>query len=164
MTQIPNSHVADALTLTGADGRIDFFELTPTGGTGTLYFKNDNDVTWMGNTYTGLPIGFTGEKDSVTASASPRMTIGQPNLDLSMFKGLIRAGSLDDALIVRKTALLYDVIANNDIKISHTYRVGVVEAYGRSSISLQLRRFSGARRTTLPFRQYLPPAFPYVKI
>lgn len=164
MTQHPVTHVNDALSLT-ADARLDFFILTPSIGTGTIYFRPDNDVTWRGNTYLGLPLSFTGEKDSAEGGgSSPRLQIGSPNIDLSIFKSHIRDGSLDNAVVVRKTALLTDVLADNNIYSSKTYRVETVENYSRSSISLLLARFSGARRTTIPFRQFLPPDFPFVSL
>ena len=165
MTQLhPSSHVTDALSLV-ADARLDFFILTPSVGTGTIFFRPDNDITWMGNDYLGLPLSFTGEKDSVEGGgASPRLQIGSPNIDLSPFKSHIRDGSLDNAVIERRTALLADVLANNNIYSRRVYRVATVENYSRSSISLLLARFSGARRTTIPFRQFLPPDFPFVSL
>ena len=162
---LPPTHVANNLVLQGADAEIELYELTPAFGTGTLHFKNDNDVVWLGTTYSGLPLVMSGEKQSVEGGGEdPRMTIGQPNLDLSQFKALIAAGSLDGAIVVRKTVLLDNIIGNHDIKVTRTYRVGVVQSYSRTQISLILRRFSGLKRVQIPFRQFVPPAFPYVVI
>lgn len=165
MSEFPSSHIDNALTLRGAEPEIDLFELTPSDGTGVLAFKPDDTVTWLGRQYAGIPMSFSGDQDSASGSTvSPRMVLGQPNSDLSMFKNLIREGTLDNATIIRKTVLLADIIADRDIKVIRGYRVGVVEGYGRSSITMLLRKFSGARRTTMPFLQFLPPAFPHVKL
>lgn len=162
---IPDSHIDNALQLTGADAEIDLFELTPSVGTGVISFTSDSDLTYRGVVYTGVVMTLDGEKASVEGgTADPQLKIGQPNLDLSMFKPLIRSGALDNAIIVRKTVLLSDLLANVDVKTTRTYRVGMVQGYNRSQITLLLRRFSGTRRVKLPFRQFLPPAFPYVLV
>lgn len=162
---LPPSHISDALTLEGADGLVDLYELTPSIGTGTLHFKADNDVEWLGVVYTGVPMQMSGESNAAEGgNGDPQMTIGQPDIDLSMFKPLIRTGALDNAIITRKTVLLTDILANNDIKVTRTYRVGVVQRYSRSNINLLLRRFSAAKRVQLPVRQFLPPAFPYLVV
>jgi lambda family phage minor tail protein L len=71
---IPIEHIQDSQKLL-ADAEIDLFELTPTGGGGTVYFKADNDVTWQGHTYEGLPITFVGFKKSTDGSAvMPKLT------------------------------------------------------------------------------------------
>lgn len=162
----PPSHVTNSLVLTGAEPEIDLWELSPSDGTGLVCFKADNSVTWLGTLYYGLPMSFTGEKDAGGGNGgdSPVIELGQENLDLSLFKPLIRNGSLDNAVIVRKTVLLADMLANLDVKVVRSYRIGVVTGYSRTKVSLMLRHFSGARRATIPFRQYLPPAFPHVSV
>ena len=163
VTALPPEHIVDAHKLT-ADGAVDLFELTPVTG-GIVRFKADNDVTWRGNLYTGLPLALTGVKLSAdSAGATPKLIIGQPNLNLSMFKPLVYDGGLDGAFIRRHRILLDHLISNQDIKQSFSYVVRRVEGYSRSQITLQLTSASDTMSFTLPFVQYLPPAFPAVAI
>jgi phage-related protein len=164
VTTIPIEQINDAHKLT-ADGELDLFVLTPTGSGATLHFKGDNDVTWQGNAYTGLPMTFTGEIRSVQGGArQPRLIIGQENVNLSIFKGLVFDGTLDGASIIRYHILLTDLLANNNIKTTHYYRVKRIESYSRSSINLQLAMLSDSLNFTMPFRTYTPPAFPAVSV
>jgi len=164
MAQIPLQHIEDSHKLI-ADARIDLYELTPAGGTGTLLFKPDNDATWMTRFYRGLPMVLSGEKKTSDAGlVMPKMTIGQENIDLSEFKGLIYDETIDNAIIVRYTVLLDNLINNRNIREVQTYRVKRVEEYGRSRIVLQLATLSDALGFSMPFRQYLPPAFPSVQM
>ena len=160
---IPISHVEDAHKLQ-ADAEIHLYQIFPLSG-GTVYIKNDNPYTWLGNLYEGLPCAITGEKASADVSTpTPRMTIGQENLDLLPFKGLINDGYLDGARIVRHTVLLQNMLANANIKLTHHFRVKKVESYSRSRISLLLSTYSGAINQSFPIRQYVPPAFPWVEL
>lgn len=164
MTQVPVEHIADSHKLI-ADGRVTLFELTPSGGGGTVRFKPDNTVTWRGNVYTGLPIAVTGEKKSSDSGLSmPKMVIGQPDIDLSLFKPLIYDGYLDNAVIIRYTVLLEHVIANLLIREVSTFRVKRVEEYSRSRVSLQLATISDSLGFQMPYRSYLPPDFPSVQM
>lgn len=164
MAEIPLEHIKDSHQLL-SDGRVDLFELTPSGGTGVVRFKNDNDVTWRGNTYTGLPVAMSGEKKSAdTGLSMPKLQLGQPNIDLSQFKPLVYDGYLDNAVIIRITVLLDNLINNRLIREINTYRVKRVEQYSRSQISLQLATLSDSMGFSLPYRQYLPPAFPSVQM
>lgn len=163
MPSLPQNHVEDSLKLQGADGRVHLYELSPLSG-GTIYFKPDNPLTWQGHLYEGLPCAITGDEISTEKSPTPRMTIGQENLDLLPFKGLIHDGYLEGATLVRKIVLLDDLINDRNIKRTSYFRVKRVESYSRSSISIVLATFSGAVNQTLPFRQYLPPNFPWVDL
>lgn len=164
MTTIPAEHIVDAHKLS-ADAEIDLFELTPASGTGTLHFKADNDITWRGTEYYGIPLQFTGENLSAQGGPSqPRLAIGQENIDISLFKPLVFDGTLDGAIIIRSHLLLDDVLNNRLIRSVHHYRVRRVESYSRSSINLQLSSMSDALGFTMPFRSYLPPAFPGVSL
>lgn len=164
MGALPPEHIADSQLIL-ADGRIDLFEMTPSGGTGVIRFKNDNDVTWRGNLYTGVPLTLTGEKKTSDVGLSmPKLQIGQANVDLSLFKGLVYDGYLDNAIIVRMTVLLDNIINNRLIREVNTYRVKRVEQYGRSQILMQLATLSDSLGFSLPYRQFLPPAFPSVQM
>jgi lambda family phage minor tail protein L len=162
VTAIPSGHIQDAQKLT-ADAEIDLFELTPAGGGGTVYFKADNDLTWQGQTYEGLPITLNGIKKSSDGSAlMPKLTLGDGSIDLSPFKPLAYDGYLDGATVVHKKVLLDNAKANLPVYEKWTYRVKRVPSYNRLLIELQLATASDALGFTLPFRQYFPPAFPAV--
>lgn len=164
MADIPIEHIKDSHKLL-ADGRVDLFELTPSGGTGVVRFKNDNDVTWRGQLYRGLPCSMTGEKRTAdTGLSMPRLQIGQPNIDLSEFKPLVFDGYLDNAIVVKQTVLLDNLLNNRLIRELSTYRVKRVEQYSRSQISLQLATLSDSLGFSLPYRQFLPPGFPSVQM
>lgn len=163
MTAIPQSHIEDAHKLI-ADAKISLYKLYPVSG-GTIYFKGDNSVTWLGDLYEGIPCELGGEKlSSDTSTPTPRLAIGQQDLDLLPFKGLINDGLLDGAKLVRHKVLLDNIINNINVKETTTFRVKRIESYSRTSISLVLATYSGATSQTLPHRQYLPPDFPYVQI
>lgn len=162
MTTIPASHISDAHSLS-ADAEIDLFELTPAGSTAKLYFKADNPVTWQGNLYNGMPLVFTEDSKTTTAGSSlAKLAIGQENIDLSAFKPLVFDGSLDGARIIRRHLLLDDLVNNRNVCAVYNYRVRRVESYSRSNVNLQLAPWSGGMKFSMPFRQYLPPAFPAV--
>lgn len=163
MPSFPITHVQDAHKLI-ADGKVDLFQIMPVSG-GTLYLKGDADFTYLGVKYEGIPIGITGEKFSADVSTpTPRMVIGQDNLDLLPFKGLMHDGYLDGARVVRYRVLLDDMLKQLNSKQISYFRVKRVENYSRSKISLLLSTMSGALSQTFPFRQYTPPAFPWVDI
>lgn len=160
---VPSNHIADALKLQ-SDGKLHLFEVYPVNG-GSIFIKSDNPVTWLGNDYEGVPCVVSGETKSNDGSTpTPRMVIGQEDMDLLPFKGLINDGWLDGATIIRKKVLLDDLLANRDIKEVTNFRVKRVESYSRTKISLVLASFSAALSQTVPFRQYVPPDFPWVDL
>lgn len=162
MAQIPISHIEDAHKL-DADAKIDLYQLSPSIGTGTIYFKNDNDVMWRGLKYEGIPLKMDGETfTSQGTSPQPTFTIGQEDIDLSAFKPLIWSGGLDNARIVRHRVLLDNLLNNRDIKETSIFRVKRIDGYSATQIKLSLAVFSPAGPTTIPFRQYIPPDFPFV--
>jgi phage-related protein len=163
MSAIPQGHIADALKLQ-ADGKLHLFEVFPVSG-GSIFCKADNPVTWLGLDYEGLPMQLSGEgKSNDGSTPTPRLQIGQEDMDLLPFKGLINDGWLDGATIVRKKVLLDDLLANRDIKETTTFRVKRVESYSRTKVTLLLATFSAAISQTVPFRQYTPPDFPWVDL
>jgi len=161
---IPSQHIAEAHKLT-ADAEIDLFQLVPNDGSGTIYFKADNDITWRGDDYTGLPLSFTGlKRSSDGGSSQPRLVVGQENTDLSFFKPLVHDGYLDGAIITHYRVLLSNIIANLAISERTFYRVRRPENYNSSIITLSLSTASDNTAFTLPLSQYYPPAFPAVMI
>lgn len=160
---LPTEHIQDAHKLV-ADGRVELFALSPVAGS-TVYFKPDNDVTYQGIFYKGMPVSLTGEKMSSDAGwQQPKLQIGQPNIDISSFKALLFDGYVDNALVVRTTVLREHLEADADINRVRTYRVKRVEGYGRTQILLQLATVSDALGFMMPHRLYLPPAFPSVRV
>ena len=164
MQAIPTEHVTDSHQLVG-EGRVDLFSLTPAGGSATVHFKADNTVTYRTVIYNGLPLQLSGERrNSDQGLSMPKLTVGQPDIDLSLFKPMIYDGWLDNAIIVRQIVLTNNMIANVNIKELRTYRVKRVEQYSRTQIILQLATLSDSLGFMMPYRQYLPPAFPSVKL
>lgn len=159
MSERPTTHIDDSLKLV-ADGKVVMFEIEPSDGTGVLRIKPDNTVDWLGNTYTGVPMQLSGEKkQSDTGYANPRLTIGQENADLSLFKPLIADGSLDNATI-RKITVLLDHLKNNvNIKETMTYRVKQVQGYSSTQITLLLATYSDSLGFDLPIMAYDQPDF-----
>lgn len=163
MAIIPASHIDDSQLLE-ADGIIELFTLTPRIG-GTLHFKPGADATWQGNAYVGLPCSISGmRKSSENSSQQPRLTIGTPDIDLSIFKPLVFDGYADGATVVYMRVLLAHLIANSNIKESNSFRVKRIESYSRSQIVLGLSTASDAMQFTIPNVQYYPPDFPAVMI
>jgi phage-related protein len=164
MAEIPAEHIQDSHKLV-ADGRVELFELTPSGGSGTIYFKADNTVTWRGHEYVGLPLTITGERKSADQGLTmPRLQVGSPDSNLSLFKPLVYDGYLDNAIVVKQTVLLDNLINNRLIREFMIYRVKRVERYSRTQILMQLATLSDSLGFNLPYRQYLPPAFPSVQM
>jgi phage-related protein len=164
VTTIPDEQIVDAHKLS-ADAEIDLFQLTPSGGGGTIHFKADDEVTWRGTVYYGLPIVFSGDGASAQGGASqPRLAIGNENTNLSMFKPLVFDGTIDGASVIRTHILLDDLVNNRLVRTLFYYRVRRVESYNRNSINLQLSSQSDALSFTMPFRSFLPPAFPAVTL
>lgn len=158
----PVTHVDEALKLE-ADAEVPLFQLYPLSG-GTIYFKPDNTLTWQTHEYEGLPCSLTGEEKDTNKTPMPRLQIGQEDLDLLAFKGLVHAGNLDGATLVRHVVLLDDLINDINVKKTTYFRIKQVEHYSRTNISAVLATFSGAINQTVPFRQYIPPDFPWVDL
>lgn len=162
MPTLPQEHIDDSHKLI-ADGRVDLFALSPAIGS-TVFFKPDNDVTWQGVFYKGIPCQLTGEQMSGEGWKPPKLQIGQPDIDISAFKALLYDGYVDNATVVRYRVLREHLEDDLDIKVTQTYRVKRVEGYGRTQIILQLATISDALGFTMPHRLYLSPAFPSVRI
>lgn len=163
MSALPQSHIEDAHKLI-ADGKVSLWQILPVSG-GTIYLKGDIDYEYLGVKYEGIPIQISGEKMSAdTSTPTPRLVIGQENLDLLPFKGLIHDGYLEGARIVRHKVLLTDMINQVNSKQTDYFRVKRVENYTRTKITLLLSTASGASNQSYPYRQYTPPAFPWVDL
>lgn len=163
MTAIPYNQIVDAHSLI-ADGEVFLYEISPVSG-GTLYLKSGPEYTYLNRKYESIPITITGERFSAdTSTPTPRMTIGQEQVNLLPFKGLIHEGYLEAARIVRHKVLLDDMLSQTNAKKTSYFRVKRVEDYTSTKISLLLSTLSGASNQSYPFRQYTPPAFPWVDL
>lgn len=164
MTTIPPDHIKDSQELI-ADGEVYLYEITPSTGTGVLRIKPDNSVTWLGQEYTGIPMKMTGERrESDTGFSNPKLTIGQENMDLSLFKPLIAEGSLDNALVKKHTVLLDNLMNQRNIKETMIYRVKQVAGYSSVQINLILATYSDSLGFELPIKAYDQPDFPTVQM
>lgn len=164
MTIYPSEHITDSQILS-PDAEIDLYELTPIGEVGVFRFKNDNTQSWLGNEYLGLPLEFSGESSNSEGSMpQPQLIIGETDIDLSIFKALVFDGSIDGASITKHTVLLQNLLNNVNVKVTRSYRVKRVNDYSSMRISLSLASFSPSGPSTLPFRQFIPPAFPFVRL
>lgn len=162
-TNIPYSQIVDAHKL-DVDGMVSLFRLSPPVG-GTIDFKDGVEYKYQGVLYEALPCRLAGEKwSSEGDTPTPRLLVGQPDLDLLPFKSLIHQGLLEGSTIVRHRVLLDNMLRDNNYKRTTYFKVKRVESYGRQQISLLLSTFSGAARQTYPFRQYTPPSFPWVRL
>jgi phage-related protein len=163
MTTLPQSHIEDAHKLI-ADGKVSLWQIMPVSG-GTIFLKGDETFTYLGNKYEGIPIQISGERMSAdTSTPTPRLSIGQENMDLLPFKGMVNDGYLEGARIVRHKVLMSDLIGQVNAKQTDYFRVKRVENYTRTKINMLLSSASGASNQTYPFRQYTPPAFPWVDL
>jgi hypothetical protein len=162
MTTIPIEHIEDAHKLQ-ADAEIYLYEITPAIGTGTIYFKADNTVTYRTKEYFGIPCEFTGnDKANTEGSVQPTLVIGDEQIDLLALKPLIFDGSLDGGNVVRIRILLDDLINNRLVIESQSFRIKQIGEYSRSKIILELGALADSLNFTLPTRRYYSPEFPTV--
>ncbi|TXG77759.1 hypothetical protein E6Q11_02260 [Candidatus Dojkabacteria bacterium] len=146
------------------DAEIVLYELTTTTGA-TVFFKPGPEMTYLGDTYESVPVSFSTEKRSTEGSPErPTITIGGDDLDLAALKPALFSGFVDGGTLTRHVVELEDVLANNNIKLSSTYRIKQVKDYTRYQINLILAKFSPSAQTTIPYVKYLRPAFTHVQL
>jgi phage-related protein len=160
---IPQEHIEDAHKL-NAEGKVELFEIWPITG-GVVHLKNGPEHTYLGDLYESVPVVIQGDKWVADDSTpTPRLSLGGDGYDFAALKGLIFDGLVEGARIIKHEVLLPDLLNDVDIKKTQYFKVKRPESYGRSHITLLLSSFSGAIRQSYPFRQYTPPAFPWVRI
>jgi hypothetical protein len=146
------------------DAEIILYELTTLSGS-TIFFKPGPDVMYLGDPYKGVPCSLSNEVRSVEADRQRQtLTIGGDNADLGILKSVLFSGEVDGASILKHVVELEDLKNNVNSKMTSAYTVKQVEGYSRSKISLVLGRFSPSKQTTIPYRKYNRPAFPYVRL
>ena len=160
MTSYPASHVEDSLKLI-ADGIVDLFQIQLVEG-GTVYIKNNNTVTYLGNTYEGIAVKLSGVGNSSgDDKARPSLDVANPE---GVFSALVGQGKLEGAVVVRIRVLYTHLINNTNINMQQSWTVNKVSSLNRSSISLELRNTLDGSYFKLPARVFAPPEFPMVSL
>lgn len=158
--QAPVQHQQEAAKLE-ADGIVELFEITLRSG-GILRLKNNNSVTWQGNTYDPWFLKLSGVSTSVDEELSrPQLMLA--NLE-GVFSNFVRNQFLDNAIVKRTRVLRTDI--ENDNPVSHTeqWRVRRVVGLNKDAITLELRVFMDGQPFQVPARMYIPPEFKMVNL
>lgn len=159
MSTLPQEQIDDAHKLI-QDGTVFLYEIVTTAG--HLYFKADNSVTWQGNLYTGTAIKLDDVVQSVDGEkARPTLTLANP---MGVFSALQTTGAFDNAVVYERRVLRTHLENDDNIFRQRQWKVRMVTAMNRLSISLQLRDTLDGPRFLLPGRQYTPPDFPSVSV
>lgn len=158
----PVSHVKDALKLTG-DGIVHLYQIRLLADNVIFRFKNNNTVTWQGQTYEGIPCQMTG--DMATADEQE----ARPTLRLYNPGGIFNAPALDGrlyrAVVTRKRVLYQHLIDNVNISSQRMWYVErPKELVSGQYISLDLRTMTEGPNFQIPTRQFIPPEFPTVSL
>lgn len=158
----PVSHLQEAEKLT-ADALVDLYEFRLRTENVTIRFKNDTGSSWLGNFYEGFALEMSGEKRSAEDEESrPRMRIFNPE---GIFNSLIRQSLLDRATVTRRRVLLKHLEGNVAISQNRMWYVSrVSEVIAGQSVQLELRSMTEGPNFMIPARQYIPPAFPMVRL
>lgn len=155
---------AENAQLLSPDAEVVLYELTTNSGS-TIFFKTGPEVTYLGDTYLSVPVSLSKESRSVEADRQRQtMTIGSDDYDLGILKSTLFSGQVDGSTVLKHVVELEDLKADNNLKNTSEYTVKQVEGYSRSRISLVLGRFSPSPQTTIPYKKYQRPAFPYVRL
>lgn len=159
---IPQTHSEDALKLTG-DGIVYLYEITIPAHSIIFRFKDNNTVTWQGNTYEGIPCQIQGVGDTADDSENrPTLRIYNP---AGIFNAPALDGSLYRSIVTRKRVLLEHI--ENDVNI-YMQRMWYVERpkelISGQYIALDLRAMTEGPNFQIPVRQYMPPEFPMVSL
>lgn len=158
----PASHLIESQLLT-ADGEVDLFKLVVNVGGAIMYFKNDDTVTWQGNTYTGMAVRMTGDTISADGEESrPTVQIMNP---FGVFNDAVMTGKIEKSIITRSRVLRRHIDNNSNIKQQRMWYVGrVKELISGQSVTLELRSMTEGPNFQIPVRMYIPPEFPTVSL
>lgn len=160
---VDDTNFEQAQTL-APDAEIVLFEIITRSGA-SVFIKSGPEVTYLGDTYESVPVSLSAEKRSADGeSERPALAIGGDDLDLSSLKPALATGELDGGTVIKHVVELEDLKNNVNVKLTSSYRIKQVQSYSRYKISLILARFSPSSQTTIPYRKYTRPAYPYVKI
>lgn len=160
MSNIHPSLIADSMEME-ADGYVDLFkiELRPSG---TLYLKDNNEVTWQGNTYQPIAIALSAEGNSADGEKHrPSLRVVNPE---GMFSKLIADGNLDKARVTRYRVLRSHVEQDQNISIQNLWVVSRVVSLNKIMAVFELRAATDGQFFSLPLRKFIPPDFPQVTL
>ncbi len=152
----------EALNPSG-DGEVFLYEvwLAPSGS-GTLYLKNNDEVTWQGQLYEKAAIQVTGVSVSTEkGDSSPKLQFANP---ADIFTPFILSGALEKATLIRKRVLRKHLDANARIYTQRTWYISQVTKIVDSQVYCDLKNLSDGPVYLAPARTYRPPEFPVVSL
>ena len=157
---IPVEHKQDGHELVG-DGVVELFKIRLTSGT-LIHIKNDDTLTWQGDTYEGIALQLTGvAHNSDEERSRPNLTVANPE---GMFSTMIRDGNLDGAIVTRFRVLREHVLNDNNISQQQSWALTRVVSLNREKISVELRDQMDGQFFLTPARMFIPPEFPQVSL
>jgi phage-related protein len=158
----PTSHVTEGEKLT-ADALVDLYQMSLVDDVTVFRFKNNNTVSWQGNTYEGMACQISGDRRSADIEES-RATLQIMN-PVGVFNLPAMNGDLDLAVLTRKRILREHLEDDINIFQQRMWYVGQVkELISGQSITLELRNMSEGPNFQIPVRMYTPPEFPLVTL
>jgi len=162
MTDAPGSHLAQAQELT-ADALVDLYEISLKHNNVVYRFKDQNEVTWQGNTYESMACRLTGDQRSSDEEESrPTLQVMNP---FGVFNNAVITGKIDQAVVTRYRVRYYDLVNNNNIKEKRMWYIGrVKELISDQAVTFELRNMTDGPNFQVPARQYIPPDFPTVSL
>lgn len=158
----PSAHVSESLKLT-PDAIVHLYEIRMRNNGGIVRIKDNETVTWQGVLWESCPIQITGDELSAEGQdARAKLTVVNP---YGMFTPFIIAGVLEYAIVIRKSLLRANLLANVNVYEQRMWRVRrIVQLIAAQSITVELMNMSEGPGFQIPVRQYLPPEFPTVSL
>lgn len=155
---LPESRVADAHKME-ADGIVYLYTIMPKAG-GIIRVKNDNTVTWQGETWEGMACQLDQRGQNADGTrVRPKFTFANPE---GAFSALVSGGVLNNAQVIETQVLYTDLLADNPACVTHTWILRRIVQLGRDGIQVELRDVTDGQAFNLPLRQFRPPSFPTV--
>ncbi len=158
----PASHLAESQKLT-ADAIVNLYEIQLRTEPVIQYLSDAPTRVWRGRTWELFGIKLSGEKRSADdQEARPQLQLINPE---GVFSALIRQRLLDRATVIRRRVLRAHYEGNVQIFQQRMWYVSrVADVTAGQSISLELRSMSEGPNARVPFRQFIPPEFPMVRL
>ena len=158
----PTSHVEESLKLT-PDAVVHLYEIRMRNNGGLVRIKDNETVTWQGMLFESCPIKITGDdRTAEGADARPTLTVVNP---YGLFTPYILAGRIEYAIVIRKSVLRENLLADVNIYEQRMWRIRrIVQLIAAQSITVELANMSDGPGFQIPVRQFLPPDFPAVTI
>ena len=144
-----------------ADGYVDLYEINLLNG-GKVAIKNNDTVSWQGQSYEGTAVQLTGVANSSDEETSrPQFSVANAE---GMFSTMVRDGALDGAFVTRFRVLRDDI--DNDVNryISQRWRVRRVSSLTKHKITMELRDQLDGQFFLTPARMFIPPEFRQVSL